>query len=305
MKIQSYNNYNNQVNFYSRGKVSKEELSTLINNGYNYTEIGKYYGKSYGWAFEKVKRLNLITPTQHKIETIINLLKQGYSTTEIANKLGSSRQTIYHTVINHLGKDDFKEIKKEGFNNRYAAERELLKNRVNNNQGTLDIYTNNEEKVRGFATYLKQEESKLKKAKANNNINHAVNTVLEGLRQGLKLVDALKNGGICRETLFKYVDNDTIKNARKEAKQKDFNIIMGYLKEGYSIAQIAEKRNCSRDAIENILGKNSHWKEERDNYRINKIEKFLSWGYSYKEIADLLDISIRTIRNLMKGKNNK
>ena len=73
-------------------------------------------------------------------------------------------------------------------------------------------------------------------------------------------------------------------------------------------SQISYKARPTKEELEVLLNKgykNSHWKEERDNYRINKIEKFLSWGYSYKEIADLLDISLRTIRNLMKDKNNK
>ena len=301
----TYTSYTN-INFNARKtKPTKEEFEELIKQGLNCAEISSHYGKSNSWTYQKIKKFGIKTPKQLKkgelYEKVIELLKKGFSTTEIGGKLGKVKN-IYYFIVSIIGKDGLKQIKQEGYTNKIKNEKELLKKYIDNDQDTAEIYKKSTEKSKRIACRLKKEEIQLKKIKHKNIIDDKIKRVLELLKAGQNLKNAMDICNISRRTLLRHVDKKTLEEARNIARNKDFDTVVNYLNDGYNIKQVAQKFNCSREKIEKILGKEYHsvWKQERDNFRINKINKLFAIGMSYNEISDLTDIPIKTIRKLLK-----
>lgn len=298
----NYNNYN--TNFKSRqANVSKEEIKNLINKGYSTAEIGKFFGKSKAWASGIVKNYGFRTLHMENVQRLTNeiedLILSGKSMSDIAKEFNVSKRVVYDTAIFAIGKEDLKEVKREGKNNKIRQEVEKLRPRIENNQDTSDFY---DEKLNGFKIGVKHAEVQMRKEIREANKQAIANKVLDLVRKGLSIVQALKELNL-KNTVNAYIDKAKLKQAREEGKQYKFNKIRDYVKQGYKVRQIAKEMGCTEETVYIMMGKEyrANWRKDRMQSRIKNILEYKLEGMSNEEIAKKMNLSISTIQRTMQN----
>lgn len=298
----NYNNYN--TNFKSRqANVSKEELAHLLNQGYNGKEIAEMLGRTQSWASTIMKNYGLQTIQASNVQKLKAVIKErllsGYQINEIAKEFDVSSCVVYNNAARVIGKENLAEIKEKGKNNRLQQVVDELKTQIENNEDTSTFYDTN---IKGLKIRAKQAEVQMRKEIREANKQAIANKVLDLVRKGLSIVQALKELNL-KNTVNAYIDKAELKQAREEGKQYKFNKIRDYVRQGYQVRQIAKEMGCTEETVYIMMGKEyrANWRKDRMQSRIKNILEYKLEGMSNEEIAKKMNLSISTIQRTMQN----
>lgn len=298
----NFNNYN--TNFKARrANVSKEELTHLLNQGYNGKEIAEMLGRNQSWASTIMRNYGLQTIHASNVQKLKAVIKErllsGYQINEIAKEFDVSPCVVYNTAVRVIGKENLAEIKEKGKNNRLQQAVDELKTQIENNEDTSTFYDTN---IKGLKVRAKQAEVKLRKEVREEKGKEIAEQILDLVRKGRNVSQALRELNL-KNTAGAYVDKKELKQARADGRRYKQEIIKNYIRQGYKVRQIAKEMGCTEETVYMMMGKEyrANWRKERMQNRINEILRFKDEGLSNEEIAKKMNLSISTIQRTMQN----
>lgn len=303
MKIQT--NYYNSINFNGHSRkivIGKEELETLISQGYNFSQIAKMHNLSYECIRKNAQRYGLISYNVTRKATLINdlftLLQNGKSIKEIAEQFKCSITYVYKLLPKVMDKETFQQIKEFGLNKRVAQKKEELRKCYKNNKDVQNVY----DSFKGHRLRLQKAEQEIRCQIRFNKTSKLVKNALAQISQGGSVSAAARELGIPQSTLLGYLDNKKIKEAKIEAKSNKLEVIKELVKEGLNIKQIANHMQHKRSYIARFVGEfYPNWREDLVRFRMEKINGFLKQGLTYEQIADVMNISKDTVKRTIRA----
>lgn len=300
MKINLYTN--NEPVFNGRKlSVSKDEIATLINQGYSYKEISTHYNRHRNWAYQIVKRFGLeglFKIGEERNAEIVELSKSGISIDKIAEKFNMTFQKVVSILEKNSKASKIKprQIK--------AERNEKIRSDLAMGMPQKEVAKKYKLSSRTIEKVAHEMDSiNLKQARREYRIQRrkdAVAQAIEDVRVGQFLEDVVETNDNLREVYKKTDKKELRKEFNKQKEKKIISQIVELAHQGYGNLEISKKLNCSPSLITVYATRiGIAIKDFKQSVMQQRIKDLANAGYNLRAIAKRLNCTTQTIYNYM------